>query len=107
MLSFLVIIPSLFNTNVNGDYHVGIIRDFLLLALVTTLRHYKIHLPNTIFVSMGLYTMVCDILNNLTVRLLPKNKLLKNNWLHLQKVQIQEQLITLLELRNEYTRLKQ
>lgn len=98
MISFTVLIPSLFYIS-SKEYNIQIVRDFLLLSLVLAIRKFNISAPYTIFVSLGMYTLLCEMINDLSYKLLPPNLNLKHNWLQLQKKQTQELVVKLLELR--------
>ena len=104
MIAPFLLIPSLFNISDKKENNVQIVKDILLLGLVVTLKQiFKINAPYTIFVSLGLYYISCEMINDLSYKLLPQNSKLKQAWLELQKSQIQDKIIEYLTLKNVET----
>lgn len=106
MIAPFLLVPSLFNISENRENNVQIVKDFLLLMLVITLKQiFKINAPYTIFVYMGFYYLSCEIINDLSYKLLNKNIKLRQEWLSLQKSQVQEKIIEYIKLKYDNGRL--
>ena len=100
MIGLIILIPSLFSiSTIEYTANVQIVRDFVLLSLVFALKKFQITAPYTIFVSLGLYSLFCEMINDLSYKLLSPNIKLKQNWINLQQKQNRDLFIKLIELK--------
>ena len=72
----LLIIPKLLE---NSDED-SIMKDFLLYVIVFGFHRIGIFMPRKIFIIFAVYVLLCEILNNLTYKIILPNKKLLENW---------------------------
>lgn len=102
MLDAVILIPSAVASieSRSQSSEDNILRDFVLLATVFAMHCLHIPLPRGLFVAAGFFVLLSEMINDLTYRLLPPSKKLKDTWLLLQSRQIKKDLIRYIELRN-------
>ncbi len=93
--SFLVAIE--YNKNNTKNEHNCILRDLVLLLVVTQIDVLGFSLPLKIFRFFAFYVIASDIMNNAVYRLMPPNEKLKKEWADLQKREIQQLLKTFIK----------
>jgi hypothetical protein len=79
-----------------------ICRDFLVLVIVISiyyLKYFRSYIPRKIYLNFMIYIFLSEILDCLTYKILPPNKKLKEGWFHLQKKQVREDIVKLIELK--------
>jgi hypothetical protein len=67
-----------------------ILRDLVLLVVVTQIDIFGFSLPLKIFRFFAFYVIASEIINNAQYRFMPPNKKLKEDWANLQKKEIAE-----------------
>ncbi len=83
----ILMIPKLLMNHEDEDLTI---KDFLLYVIVFGLHKIGIFLPRKLFTFFVVYVLTCEILNNLTYKIIPQNKLLAKNCVIYQNYKILE-----------------
>jgi hypothetical protein len=91
MIEIALLTPS-FIVAVENKKHDSsyILRDLVLLLIVTQINLYGFSFPLKIYRFFAIYVIASEIINNLLYRLVSPNQQLKKEWENLQKRQTQE-----------------
>lgn len=76
-----------------------LLRDALVIIGASVLARSGYRVPRSVFVGMACFAVAADVLNQLTLRLLPPNPKYTREWTDLQARQTRAGIVRLLELR--------
>ena len=93
--SFLVAIEHNKNNTKNENNHI--LRDLVLLLVVTQIDVFGFSIPLKIFRFFAFYVIASEIINNVVYRLMPPNEKLKKEWADLQKRETSQLLNTFIK----------
>jgi hypothetical protein len=105
MIEFFLLFPNFLSAR-SHEANEKLLKDTLSLMTVLALskpwlKGLQTSMPRYTYVSLALYVLFSDIINDLSYRALPPNENLKRGWATLQKKQTKEDLSRLIELRCE------
>ena len=83
MIESSFLLPSILNGVQGTETDPRLARDILFLGIVIYLQAIGFGFARKIYISLGVFGIVCEIINNLTYRILPPRKELKERWLDL------------------------
>jgi hypothetical protein len=87
MLELCFLLPSLINCALGNETDQRLARDIIVLCVVQFLFKNQIRFPKYCYVALGMYGIVCEILNNVSYRILPPRKELKKQWAEILRYQ--------------------
>ena len=76
-----------------------LLRDALVLTVAVFLAQSGFRVPRSVFVALAYFAVAADVVNQLTLRMLPPNPRYKREWTELQGRQTRAEIVRLLELR--------
>jgi hypothetical protein len=81
MLESAFLLPSLLHCAQGAETDPRLARDIVIFGSVLFLQSIGIKFARKVYVALGLFGISCEIINNLTYRILPPRKELKEQWL--------------------------
>jgi hypothetical protein len=87
MFESILLLPSALRSSESSDTNNKFIRDLFLLSAVVAVDCYGVSTPRRFFVVLLLYSLACEVVNDLTYKILEPKKILREQWLALQKRQ--------------------
>jgi len=87
MIEWILLLPSVLRSNESSEFHGKCTRDLFLLCIVMVMNCCNIQAPKRIFVALLVFGIVCQIINDLSYKILPPKLKLREQWKALQKRQ--------------------
>lgn len=101
-MEIILFLPNFIEFADSEESREKICRDFLILMVVLSIPHlkyFKSNIPRKLYRNFVIFILCSEIINYLTYKILPPNKKLKEGWFQLQKKQVCEDIVKLIELK--------
>jgi len=102
MIEICFLLPALTNCALGNETDSKLARDIVLLCLIQFLYLNNVKFPKYCYVALGMYGIICEILNNVSYRILPPKDELKKQWAEILRYQTIKNLMTNEELGKNY-----
>ena len=90
MIESAFLLPAILNCAQGVETDARLAKDILVLGVMIYLKSIGFGFPRKLYVVLGLYGILCEIINNLSYRILEPRQELKTKWLALLKSQTQQ-----------------